>query len=131
MLHKAFRGNEDGFTLLEVIIAISILMVGLLAVATMQVSAIKGNAHANRIADATTYAQDQLENLMARPYTHADLDPGQHTGTNPPPGYAITWTVTENTSVGSSAQNTKLIKVTIAGDHLEKDIVFKCIKPNV
>jgi len=35
--------NEKGFTLLEVIVAISVLTIGLLGVASMQVSAIKGN----------------------------------------------------------------------------------------
>jgi prepilin-type N-terminal cleavage/methylation domain-containing protein len=36
--------KDDGFTLLEVIMAISILTIGLLAVASMQASAIRGNA---------------------------------------------------------------------------------------
>ena len=55
--------NEGGFTLIEVIIAISILSFGLLAVATMQVSAIRGNSVAEWDTEATTWAGDQMENL--------------------------------------------------------------------
>ena len=49
MMEKQDR--EAGFTLLEVIVAISILSVGLLAVASMQTAAIKGNDGAYRITE--------------------------------------------------------------------------------
>jgi len=38
--------REKGFTLLEVIVAISILSFGLLAIASMQISAMRGNSFA-------------------------------------------------------------------------------------
>ena len=65
--------NDKGFTLLEVIVAISILTVGLLAVASMQVSAIKGNTLAFGVTEATCLASDQIEKLIILPYDHADL----------------------------------------------------------
>ena len=65
--------NEKGFTLLEVIVAISILTIGLLAVASMQVSAIRGNASAYGITEATSWASDQVEKLMVLPYNHSEL----------------------------------------------------------
>ena len=65
--------NEKGFTLLEVIVAISILTIGLLAVASMQVSAIRGNASAYGITEGTSWASDQVEKLMVLPYNHAEL----------------------------------------------------------
>jgi len=40
---KKVCDNQSGFTLLEVLIAISILTVGLLGVAQMQIMGIKGN----------------------------------------------------------------------------------------
>ena len=67
------RWNEKGFTLLEVIVAISILTIGLLAVASMQVSAIRGNASAYGITEATSWASDQVEKLMVLPYDHSEL----------------------------------------------------------
>ena len=60
--------NEKGFTLLEVIVAISILTIGLLAVASMQVSAIRGNASAYGMTEGTWLASDQIEKLMIMPY---------------------------------------------------------------
>ena len=55
--------RERGFTLLEVIIAISIFAVGVLAVATMQISATRGNRLGNELTQATTLAQMQIEEL--------------------------------------------------------------------
>ena len=75
---KKNKDSEKGFTLLEVIIAISILTIGLLAVASMQVSAIKGNTLSFGVTEATTWAGDQMEKLMIMPYDpdpYADDDP--------------------------------------------------------
>ena len=75
--HSAFitkkKGKEKGFTLLEVIIAITILTVGLLALASMQVSAIKGNTLALGFTEATSWTSDRIEKLMILPYDHAHL----------------------------------------------------------
>ena len=62
-----FTRNE-GLTLLEVLAAIAILSFGLLAVATMQGSSIKGNSQAIGTTEAITLAQDKLEQLMRLPY---------------------------------------------------------------
>jgi type IV pilus modification protein PilV len=123
MLPKALRDGEDGFTLLEVIIAISLLMVGLLAVASMQVGAINGNADANRMTEATTLVQDRMEELMARSY--ANVTSGSETVGQ----YAITWTVTENTS--GPAKDTKIVNVKISEGGLKNDIEFMSVKPNM
>ena len=58
------KTNEKGFTLIEVLIAISILSFGLLAIASMQVSSINGNAAANDITEGTTWASDRVETLI-------------------------------------------------------------------
>lgn len=68
--------GEGGFTLIEVIIAISILTIGLLAVASMQTAAIQGNFFAYRTSEATTLAQDRLEYLLSLPYGDALLQDG-------------------------------------------------------
>ena len=114
--------KDRGFTLIEVLIAISIFAVGLLAVATMQISAINVNSTAGQITTRMTWAQDKLEELMALPYS----DPWLEAAGNPPgndsasnthqlspttDGYTISWTVTDNTPV----PNTKLITVSVTG----------------
>lgn len=123
MSDKALNNREGGFTLIEVILAISLLMVGLLAVASMQVSAIRGNAHANRMTEATTLVQHRIEALMGSSY--ANLTSGSETVDR----YAVTWTVTENSS--GPIKDTKIIKVKISGGGLKKDIEFGVVKPNI
>lgn len=56
----AARG-EEGFSLIEVLVAMTILAVGLLSLALLQVTAIKGNAGASKSTIATDLAQTKLE----------------------------------------------------------------------
>ncbi len=104
--------NQKGFSLLEVLIAISIFAVGLLALAQMQITSIQGNAFSGRTTDATTLAQDRLEQLMALAYTDADLDDGAHEDTQTVEGvtYTISWNVTDNALIN----NTKTVIMTVA-----------------
>lgn len=60
--------NNRGFSLIEMLIAVTILAVGLLAVAGLQVTAIKGNSHGSTISQATTYAQDRIEEIRNTDY---------------------------------------------------------------
>ena len=68
LLRNQFRKNlnkREGFTLLEVIVGISILTVGLLAVASMQASSIRGNSFAGGVTEGATWAADRMEKLVA------------------------------------------------------------------
>ena len=64
---------QSGFTLVEVMIAISILTVGLLGVATMQMSAIRGNGFSNDTTTALALAEEKMEQLLSLSYTDAEL----------------------------------------------------------
>lgn len=66
--------KEKGFTLVEVIVAISILSFGLLAVASMQVTAIMGNSLSGNLTEASALAGDRMEKLMSMDYDAAQLD---------------------------------------------------------
>jgi prepilin-type N-terminal cleavage/methylation domain-containing protein len=70
-MHKL---KQEGFTLVEILIAIAILAFGLLAVATMQVRAIKTNAIASGISQGLTLGQAKVEELMNLSYSHSDLN---------------------------------------------------------
>ena len=53
--------GEEGFSLIEVLVALTILAVGLLSLGLLQVTAIKGNAGASTSTIATDLAQAKLE----------------------------------------------------------------------
>lgn len=67
------RKGQRGFTTLELLIAISILMVGLLGVASMQVSGIRGNYFSANTTIGLTLAEEKMEELLALAYNHGDL----------------------------------------------------------
>ena len=126
--------NNEGFTLIEVLIAISIFAFGLLAVAAMQISAIQVNSTADQITIRSTWAQDKLEELMALAYADpwiedlgdppsgTDSDGNTHEETSSD-GYTVSWTVTDDSPVS----NAKLITVTVTGRGKTTQISF--IKP--
>lgn len=76
--------QENGFSLLEVLIALVILAIGLLAIAQMQITAIKGNAYGSEMTSASSLASNTLERLMALPY------PNVAPLTGPPPDASST-----------------------------------------
>ena len=85
--------------MIEVLIALTILAVGFLAVAKMQVTGMVANRNAMDLTEGATWAQDRLEVLMGLPFDHADLsDTGgtPHSDDTQPPGYTISWTVTDD-----------------------------------
>jgi prepilin-type N-terminal cleavage/methylation domain-containing protein len=109
--------SEQGFTLLEVLIAICILSIGLLGVAAMQVSATQGNSFASHLSEAVTYGQDKVEELMIISYGHSDLDAGAHTEASPPAGYTVNWSIEDDPDIdgdgSADMDNAKLIEVTV------------------
>jgi type IV pilus assembly protein PilV len=107
-MKTVFR-TEKGFTILEVLIAISVLSIGILAVASMQVSAMWGNNFAARQTEATTIALDRTEKLLSLSYQATDLSSGNHTDSNPPNGYSIVWNVEDDTPLN----NSKRVRVTV------------------
>ncbi len=117
---KRLLTGQGGFTILEVMIAISILAVGLMAVFSAQSRSIMGNTDANRQTQAMTLAQDRMEELLAVPYDDLDAAGSPVTA---PGGYEVKWTVTEY-----GADNYKLIAVEVTGEGLRKKLELKCIK---
>lgn len=106
---RAKLETEKGFTMIEVIIAISVLTIGILAVSSMQVSAIRGNSFAGRQSEGTTIALDRLEKLMSLSYGDADLAAGSHTAPSPSSRYTVAWNVSDD----SPMDNAKRVIVTV------------------
>ncbi|MEA3359635.1 MAG: prepilin-type N-terminal cleavage/methylation domain-containing protein [Thermodesulfobacteriota bacterium] len=144
--------SDNGFTLIEILIAISILSIGIFSVASMQISAIKGNSSADRLTRATTIAQDKIEQLISVPYNNADLQDINGDGNaglrNPfpplpalaipdtntyPTDYQITdgeYTVYWNISVDDPMDNNKIINVIVTWPYkgTTRNVVIRYIK---
>jgi len=103
--------KDKGFTLIEVLIAISIFAVGLLAIAAMQTSAIRGNSTAGQLSQLNTLAMDQLEQLMDLPYTDPSLQATGNPFQQTIDGCTVIWNVTNNNPV----PNSTLIKIDVTG----------------
>lgn len=74
-------GRQQGFTLIEVLVAITLLAVGILAAGSMQIASLGGNNLAIRVTEASVWGGDAMETLMARDYTHSDLTDDDNNGT--------------------------------------------------
>ena len=101
--------DTNGFTILEVLMAMGIMSIGLLAVAAMQVSAVNNNKTGNTYTQAVSLARAQLETIKngdiddstdplnqsafpgATVYTH----PNNPLDENGAPGgiYTLSWTI--------------------------------------
>ena len=75
IMSQVAHKSERGFTLVEIMVAVVVLSIGLLASASMQLSAVHVNSSANGMTAATNLAQSRLEELMALQYTLAFTDP--------------------------------------------------------
>jgi Tfp pilus assembly protein PilV len=70
------RHGEAGFTLIEALIAIVVLVFGLIAVTNLLVVAAASNSIANQSTASVTQAVEALEELKAIPYDDPRLLPG-------------------------------------------------------
>jgi type IV pilus assembly protein PilV len=126
---KNVCGNQPGFTLLEVLIAISILTVGLLGVAQMQIMGIQGNYFSGNTTTALTLAEEKMEDLLGQSYTAVTTgndannpidETGQAGGI-----YTRMWIVADNTPI----TDTKTVTVNVSWDNASHQVSLSCIKP--
>jgi len=117
-LHSStYNKNKDkGFTLIEILIAMSIFAIGFLAVASLQISAGKNNRTATEITAAVNLASDQMERLINLASGHSDLDPDP--AANPhvdnQSKYNIQWIV-KNTDLNTDGvDDAKIINLTVS-----------------
>ena len=64
--------DNNGFTLIEVLMAMVIFLIGFLAVGSMQISAVNSNANARLRTSASILAGDIVEQLLHCPYESTD-----------------------------------------------------------
>jgi type IV pilus assembly protein PilV len=121
------RHNDQGFTLIEIMIAMVIFAIGILSVAALQTKATKGNISANRSTRAFTWCSDRMETLMSLPYASVVADAPAQTADGIDNDYDgqideagesgdinIAWTVVNNDGApGNPPLNTISITVTV------------------
>jgi type IV pilus assembly protein PilV len=88
-----------GFTLIEVLIAVAIFAIGILAVASLQIKSINSNAAARMQSEATVAAVDCMERLLSLPYEHPDLDESSGTQQTQVGVYRVFWSVTDESPI--------------------------------
>lgn len=110
--------NSRGFTLIEIMIAIFILVVALLGLISVTVMVIKSNSMSKTMTTATTLAADKMEQLKRTGY---DSSSGTDTSNA---GYSITWTVSND---GDPAARMKTIVVTVDRPGIGNDVVLMTI----
>ena len=107
----SLTGNE-GFTLIEALVAMFILVVGILAMYTLHVTAINGNATANQITAASEWGSGRIERIFGMDYDDAALQDrtpsdglagldktdatADHTATSPDGFYTLYWNVADD-----------------------------------
>lgn len=106
--------DAKGFTLIEVMIAMVILGIGILAVVGLQTRNMSYNSSSKRQTEGYTWAMDQVERLLALPYTSAQLSVqgsptvvgDGHTVTRSP--YTVEWDVADNSA---NIPNSRIVNV--------------------
>ncbi len=103
--------GNNGFSLLEVLVALVIFTIGILGMAALQIVTIKGNYFSNNLTEATALAQQKFEELVQTDYSldgsGQPLEAGTHSETNGI--YTVNWTVQDDTPI----QDTKTIVITV------------------
>jgi type IV pilus assembly protein PilV len=67
-------GPQAGFTLVESMLTLAIMSVGLLALAGLQITALRGNDLSRRMTTAVSIAEQRLEQLKNTPYTNIQTE---------------------------------------------------------
>jgi prepilin-type N-terminal cleavage/methylation domain-containing protein len=90
--------KSKGFSLIEVLIALVILSISLLALAGLMVTTTRNNSFGGHLTEAVTFAQQRLEELRVAPY-NTIVTPGApviQTGVPSGTNYTINWNVVQN-----------------------------------
>ena len=87
LLRVRAQRRSEGFTLIEVVVAMGILATGLLAVSAAQLYAMRGGRSGRHTTDAAEIAQSQVETFQRMDFQDAGLD--ATAGWDPPGGSQV------------------------------------------
>jgi prepilin-type N-terminal cleavage/methylation domain-containing protein len=113
MRYSFGRSSQEGFSLIEVLIALAVFSIGILAVASLQITSTNGNALARKVTEATAVAKSQMEYLTTLAYDHNDLNPALNPHETMQQGYTLTWDVADDDLDGDGEVDSKLISLSV------------------
>lgn len=129
----AYRQKEKGFLLIEVVIAMVIISIALVASGGMFIQATRANSEAEQYTAATTLAQEQLERLKQKDYTYwATIGPTierQGTGGDTITLNNIAYTVATVTETSDDPAHLVQVKVTVSWG--TKSVVMTAVYPKI
>ncbi len=74
------RNPEQGVTLLETLVALTVLAIGIVAVARVFPNITGSQLEAKMLTTGSFYSREKVEELLALPWTDAALTDGRHPG---------------------------------------------------
>jgi type IV pilus modification protein PilV len=104
------RSGNEGFTIIEVLQAMAISAIGLLALSSLTVSTISANAKARRITAGATLAADKMESI--RDMAYAALSEGADEVSQDNVTFTRAWTVCTNCPIAGTKQVTLTVQWT-------------------
>ena len=63
--NRSYLKNQQGFTLVELMVAVTLIAIGVFAVLGMQLAALHADTHAHQLSVSTSMAQQVLEDIMS------------------------------------------------------------------
>ena len=127
LIKTTVKNNENGFTIIEVLIAIVIFSIGVLAVSHMQVNALVANKTAFEQTEASMWASNKIETFINTPYNDPLMADGltgsESYGKNDK--YNVSWEIEEQPS-----SLIKKIKIVVSWNSgiIQKDFEFDYVK---
>jgi Tfp pilus assembly protein PilV len=116
------RPHEAGFTFIEVLQAVCLSAIGLLALSSLTMGTISANATARRITSAATAAEAKMEEI--RTLAYAEVTEGSDRVTESNVHYDRSWTVCTNCPI----QGAKEVTLTVRWrEHSEQTVTLQTI----
>jgi len=136
--------NQNGFTLVELLVAILLMTVGIFAVITMQTTSMNANSIAMRLSVASSLAQEALEDILSWPPDATnlrtavekekyDLDPNSlsYSATIPGAGtYKASYTTTIGPATGIPSGVTR-VTVTVTDTGSDRSVTVTGLKRTI